>query len=484
MKIFFILILLFNGINSYSQVGEPEDIPFVVFSGKNTVMPLLKLASYCAPVFWFSSDEPELHSKWKEDIKIPAGFPFEPKTDSPVVYYQISEIISRSSTSLNPVKINYSDINKSIIDISKVAAFTINYSHYYENEAGLGGHRHDTEQSEFKFSVRRVSVKDSASIFHIVLQRVTARAHALKWYDNIWKLDTNSTETVLPVHILVEEGKHASCTDMNADGFYTPGYDVNIRTNDAWGLRDVIRTGSLFTSEYQSYFSKLRTPEYRVFPPLPDDSPVKKWYVIDGIYAKGNAVYALRPFPEPSKVRDRLLYHDMKDYYVYNSMEIKSSDVIPDWLDDDLFIKSIGLAARYDDDDIGVSVTFPLLIVKNVEMPLVGGWIVNKMNFKDTNFRDISYTMLLTPSASRFMDPYFAIGVERDAVHDGEGKLQTTTEPILETGIKIRANVKYSFLKFLSFISEFWGFRVGIKNTGFPDINRLNYIFEFGAGVW
>jgi hypothetical protein len=28
------------------------------------------------------------------------------------------------------------------------------------------------------------------------------------------------------------------------------------------------------------------------------------------------------------------------------------------------------------------------------------------------------------------------------------------------------------------------GFRAGVKNKGFFDIERLTYVLEFGAGVW
>ena len=50
---------------------------------------------------------------------------------------------------------------------------------------------------------------------------------------------------VFPVRVLVEEGKHASILDRNGDGVYTPGYDVNSRVNDAWGLRDVLGSSVL-----------------------------------------------------------------------------------------------------------------------------------------------------------------------------------------------------------------------------------------------
>jgi len=54
----------------------------------------------------------------------------------------------------------------------------------------------------------------------------------------------------------------------------------------------------------------------------------------------------------------------------------------------------------------------------------------------------------------------------------------------MELGVKLRANVRYSPLKFLGFISDFWGIRLGMKNKGFSKISDINYIFEVGAGVW
>ncbi len=96
--------------------------------------------------------------------------------------------------------------------------------------------------------------------YQLYLLQATAKAHALSWYDNIYKVNTDNLniELELPFHILVEEGKHASITDMNGDGYYTPGYDVNVRTNDAWGLRDVIRTGELFSAQFEAWMAKVR----------------------------------------------------------------------------------------------------------------------------------------------------------------------------------------------------------------------------------
>ncbi len=49
-------------------------------------------------------------------------------------------------------------------------------------------------------------------------------------------------------------------TDKNGDGVFTPGYDVNVRINDAWGVRDIIRTGMLFSGGFEGWMAKVRRP--------------------------------------------------------------------------------------------------------------------------------------------------------------------------------------------------------------------------------
>jgi hypothetical protein len=55
---------------------------------------------------------------------------------------------------------------------------------------------------------------------------------------------------------------------------------------------------------------------------------------------------------------------------------------------------------------------------------------------------------------------------------------------VFETGVKFRVTITKTPLKFLGALTPFWGLRVGIKNTGAFQIENLNYVVEFGAGVW
>ena len=112
-----------------------------------------------------------------------------------------------------------------------------------------------------------------------------------------------------------------------------------------------------------------------------------------------------------------------------------------------------------------------------------GGFIVWRMYLKDDGLRDFGWMAMYAPSASRWIDTYFAAGAEWDEeIVDGER--QQDVEFVLETGLKFRAQIGHSPLKFLTFLTDFWGFRAGIKNYGFFDIDRLTYVLEVGAGAW
>ncbi len=92
-----------------------------------------------------------------------------------------------------------------------------------------------------------------------------------------------------------------------------------------------------------------------------------------------------------------------------------------------------------------------------------------------------------TPSASRWIDSYLSTGVEWTTIELPEGSenpTKTETNFVFETGIKLRFNLYYSPLKFLTKITDFWGIRIGIRNVGAFDIKRLVYVIEFGAGTW
>ncbi len=480
----------------YAQIGNfginANEIPCcgsrkvqaIVWSGKNPLMTIQDLAAYCAPIMWFSPDEPLLNEREGKDVMLPEPFPFESPPASPAVYYRLRNILVHKDKNGPAYLPDSSNKNNSIIDLRQIVGFDLDYFFYYHAEEGFHGHDHDVELAEFKVIVwQRDRCPDCP--YHLVVTKVVGKAHGVSWYNNILEMDEYAR---FPMHILVEEGKHANCTDKNGDGYYTPGFDVNKRVNDAWGIRDVLRTGTLFSGGFQSWMAKVRRDEHRVFPPLPGDSPLRERYSIDGVYAPDNAIYVLRSFPSAEKVEPDLAPFITDKGYPNWPSEIPDTDIekFRSWVNAESFVKSLSIALRYD-GDLGLSLVFPLFVVKNFEDPLAGGFLVNRMYLKDKNLRDFAWTLLYTTSASRWFDGYLSTGYEWDVIdllETNGNSTKTQGDFVLETGVKFRVNMAQTPLKFMTKLSDFWGFRIGVKNTGFIDINKLTYVLEIGAGTW
>jgi len=316
-----------------------------------------------------------------------------------------------------------------------------------------------------------------------VVTRVSAKAHGIRWFWNVIDVDD---DTRFPMFLLVEEGKHGLATDKNGDGYYTPGYDVSRHVNDAWGTRDIMSTGFLFTGGYQAWMTKVRRPEHRVFPPLPEDSPLRAQLERRGDYDEPYVEYQLRPFPSADMAGDdRALYRFMEGKVVEDWPDFHEESDVDEflgWIEEGAAEKALSISLYTDGQRAGLSWVFPLFIVRNFEDPMTGGFIVHRMYLKD-RARDFGWMLLYAPSASRWMDTYVAAGVEWDS-REIDGIRSTEADFVLETGLKFRANISNSPVRFLTLFTDFWGLRVGIKNTGFFDIDRFRYVFEVGAGAF
>lgn len=482
-----------------------SDVPGIVWWGTDPQMEIDRFAAYVAPIYWFSPDEPLLEGADGLDIRIPESFPFEEAPDRPVVYYQFEEIVTATgldeAIDVSGFVRNADDMGRSIIDLRAVTLVRLGLFAYFSSEVGLGAHPHDLEAAEMKILVlrsdgeymtREYGNRCAERNYVVGITRVIGKAHGLEWYWNISEVDS---ETRVPFTLMVEEGKHAIGTDKNGDGYFTPSYDVDVRVNDAWGTRDIMRSGGLFSGGYQAWMTKVRRPEHRVLPPLPDDSPLIPVVARreKGDWTETNAVYELRPLP-PKQLAgdDEGLYHFMDSKEVTDWPVMKEGSQVQqfvDWLDEGTVAKSLALSYRYDGAS-GVSFVFPLLIVKNFELGISGGYLVHRMYLKDTGFRDFGWQIMYANSASRWFDTYFGAGYEKDVsdVEDSAGNEtgETVTDRffVMETGFKFRVNITATPLKFLGALTPFWGFRAGIKNVGFPDIDRLTYVLEFGAGAF
>ena len=239
--------------------------------------------------------------------------------------------------------------------------------------------------------------------------------------------------------------------------------------------------GYMFTGGFHAWMAKQRPKAYRVFPPLPADSSLREKHSKNGVYAPDNAVYEVRPFPRSEAVgpEDPHLEHFIASKGSEDWPEVVKNTSISkfgSWVSEDSFFKSISVSYRYDAHS-GIAFAFPLLIVKNVGDPIGGGWFFNRVYLKDHRLRDVAWNLMYAPSASRWIDSYFGVGVEWDS--DGT---DTKTEFMVETGVKLRFSIAHSPLKFMSAVTDFWGLRVGVKNFGLSDWSYLGWIFELGAG--
>ncbi|MEE9371698.1 MAG: hypothetical protein V3V00_01465 [Saprospiraceae bacterium] len=466
------------------------DNPGIIWQSNDSFVSFYDLASHAAPMLWFSPDEKLLYDE-EGHIQLPEAFPFE-KSDGPIIYYKIRSLYADGK---KPYAVNSSekDTNFKILDLNDVAAIDLDFYYYFEKETGLGSHLHDIESMALQLSILRTP-KCPDYKYSIVVDKVIARAHGLHWYNSVFEVDD---QTFFPLSILVEEGKHASATDKNADGVFTPGFDVTKRVNDAWGVRDVITTGRLFSGGYQGWMAKRRDEKSLLFPPYPMSSPhygdFHKKY--SGIIDEHN-VYQLRPYPKyPRKDIDNHLKGLMKGKkpHIWPKIDrTKGNGKVKQWIKEERVFRAVGFSYRWDENS-ALSFSIPLFIFKSVEAPLTGGWLYHKIYLPldtITTLNGRNYSRLLghqivhSSSASRWIDSYIGIGYEIIDTNLENNKIDSRFEFVSEAGIKIRVNISKSPLRFLSFLGDFWGIRLGWKNVGFRHFRQSGFVLEIGAGAF
>ena len=213
-----------------------------------------KLVERAAPILWFSPDEP-----LRKKGQIPEKLPGDNEATSPVVYYRVSRLVLDTSTPISGKGEERKFRDEQDLDLTEIKEITLMYYFYYSDDKGFGGHEHDLESVRLDIRFNQIGdFKRSGDGYYVArIIRVIGAAHGVSWYEN--QLDVEE-DTSLPITVFVEEGKHASCPDRNADGFYSPGYDVNRKFNDAWGVRDIIATGHLGV-RYDGTMTKPRRPD-------------------------------------------------------------------------------------------------------------------------------------------------------------------------------------------------------------------------------
>jgi hypothetical protein len=293
--------------------------------------------------------------------------------------------------------------------------------------------------------------------------------------------------------LFVEEGKHGSCTDRNADGIYTRGYDVNQTVNDAWGVRDIMGSGLLLSSAYSPEMTKPRTDAYRLLPPETSLPCAEGFLSSTEDRSEGLGRYELRPgnrvprCPDAPKAEYLI---SLMDYHHYGREEQPAqyaSTVEQNALKSLKSPESFLSVSLRSEGALGASLVFKGLDMRQ-------GWIVPKVN---VNSFSASLGAMYTPSASRFFDWYLVAGPRRQfeprqvtqEIDTEEGRREVTfTRPpswdfYWEIGTRIRAEVPSKIRPFVLGY-HFAGIRVGVQALGIGRLDDIRIVFEIGAGAW
>jgi hypothetical protein len=441
-----------------------------------------ELATRCAPVLLFSPNEPSFATS----IPGPSPLSFDERwssisrSNNRVVYYQIDGVTPLPSTSVFPNSAPVDSVpyrrpedtridstlffsekwgifrnsieTKKIawthmLDLSSLRDIWLSYYFHYELDTGFGGHPGDLESIQLHL---QVDTARGACHREINLIEVRGRCHGLSWYENRLMVER---DTVLPIHVFVEEGKHASCPDRNADGYYTPGYDVNVRVNDAWGVRDVMAVNKL-----------RRTYDASMFKPRgggPTLRATKDWHAGPGEYE----LIAIRWYltNELTQAQRRSMYENGVGRFVGHQGRL-SKFAATCWRiltrsQDYAFSESVPISGRVQKEDWGWSVVILPLVF---EVPWIDGWLLPKANLMpDRSGLDVLYT----PSTSRYLDWYISSGIE-----DSPKRWAS------EAGLRVRFRVPRSSRLLL-------GARIGAR-TGAVYRSDIGFVGELGFGAW
>lgn len=515
------LLSMAGGVSASGNPAVPPDDPFCFpksgppilwcqTDSNDSQVPLEWLVQHAAPILWFSPDEPLLqdHSRPSIPRLLPeTGEPCPELGDlsdqAAAVYWQIDKILTVSGQ--QPSVWTGFRAEPPHLPVRGVDSLVLHFFFYYPRDYGLNPHCHDLEGVEFQLDFQRAGGSG-----RVVLARVTGLGHGSALMSNILQVrgrfGTDGEDVRLPVTILVEEGKHASCPDRNGDGHYTPSYDVNVKVADAWGVRDIFGQG-VVTSRYNSGLTKPRVPEDRIGPrpDLFDPGDPFSPYRADRLAREGppSHTYALRRAPrcDTEKIPDadravcavlrgsssgesRSKFFpctvDGENGTCLNLQESSDSFHEPrvtffkprytsgeHWWG--RWFRNIGWAGRLDGTEGGLAASGFL----PWGLPFgVGGWFTPRgaVLYDGDRWRgsvDLSYS----PSISRLADWYAAVGYDWNVEQASSDGAEQRDHWSLEAGLQVR-------------IHQLW-IRTGVRAPiASGELRNFRLVAEVGIGPW
>lgn len=485
----------------------------VVWCGLESDLPFKVLAERSAPILWFSPNEQLLEKNYNIPQPLPCDEPRQKtsanSSDSPckrgdycvghrddktaVVYYQIRRIVRERGSTVKP-------FDGKVLKLDRIQKLTLRYYFYYCVDCGLGGHRHDLENIELVVLIEK---DERRSRYRARVVEVIGAAHGVHWFNNRLRVAGN---TVFPITILVEEGKHASAPDNDGGGTFEHKTDINKRVRDAWGLRDTMALREwvpLFPYYLKRHTNQKRPtkPENRIGSKAqidlhPDVFANYRVMVTDPKthqmvqLNKPEKLYELRElgsdctpeevyqvvgkgggFDLPGALKRRGAGEDPALAYSSNRLvrAIRSSFLMEedDNLPENLWEKALQFSYRWDQSH-GFALTPPLPTGH-----LFKGYFVPRAHFTgfSNGSRRYGLDYIYTPSASRWADLYVAGGLEWYREAPGQ---RFKFGPAWEGGIKFRFPLNFKKKLFV-------GVRVGVRTS--PTKN-FSIVAEPGGGLF
>jgi hypothetical protein len=534
-------------------------------SSDDPAFTLWTLANYAAPILWFSPDEPLLRA----GANLPQPLPPRTGTSLPNppshVYYNIPLVVIRDEPRCSPLvgsvdpeahplrdqNLAWNDdpgapVTLDYPPLDCLDSVKIRFFFYYASDLGVNAHLNDLESLQINIRILRdrdstgfgpfsdgssgVCADGGASHHCAMVMGLHGSAHGIAWYTNGLNVDRN-LDTILPTTVLVEEGKHASAPDRNSDGRYTPGFDVDIHPNDAWGVRDTLGTSWLQAPAFRADMSKPRIERDRVFPPVPNWRIAETWAVrtIPGAAsdpgkaanAAWQRLYELvnirEAVADPEGSRDVKYCDEHADQVspeipqtagcegdgdcepleaLFRGEEgCQRTRVLPDkgWLVVErrfarwkiggphneyltwsrFFAERVAPAFRMSGSAPSIAWTPPVAL----NVPGLDGWLSARLNLQKTSVDRVSEGIVdavYSHSAARHFSFYAAIGADKLPSSDADDP--GARRAALEGGFKLRGTIPG--------LNLFAGARVGVRAV---DPTRFRYprlVFEIGGGSW
>jgi hypothetical protein len=433
--------------------------PNVLWRGPAPSLSAADLAELASPVLWFTPDEPLLDAGGNVP---PDPHPCDAPSSVPVVYWAVDRLQYRAAGEVpEPVETDPHFAERS-------SRAVLRYFFYYREDIGGGSHPHDIELADVHLAIEK---KDAC--WQVRVERVVGFAHGVDWYSNVLVV---GNDTRYPMTFFVEEGKHASAPDRNADGQFTPGYDVNVRIHDAWGVRDVLGSGALISPAYQSAMTKPRPPAFRVAPARGGPACSRPRGVSVEATDKVLARYELRPSRHVKMCPEARAPKELEGSMRLNRFGLNRPPRQTRLPALDALAESpagtTGLlpsVALRHDRELGFALLFRGLDLREL-------FIVPRVTV--VAGPDYSLEALVTNSAAQFASGYTSAGIARERSGGA-----TETKFVLESGVKFRVSVSGNW-RILSLGYHFAGVRFGVRSSGFNVIQDLRFVAEIGAGVW